>query len=1323
MANDKNVASNVIAAVEVSSSSSTEEDKIGTKQLASAAIPSSSPTNDNARARPKPVLRRSKGVDTPVENSSMCTVNQRLVEYFCIVTSKPRWDRKTIKALKLTIPPGGNASTPDFSTEHQPLDMKAKVGDHKAATIRSRGITIKDEGKEEKESDGQPEHASSSLSPATRIDGNIHMPQHDYDTTASVTAAELFTFSPVITARYPLTDYVDNPLNPMILQFCYPSDDIVTATPHYTMPRVHHFVLTLGCGRKLYGTCLTVLEEYEDESDRTELPVLPPAEGTGPCRNGKYRPKTLYIPKVLCLLSTWPYLTAFREYLSQLYRLAVTTNVMTAPLERYIVNLCCEIPAPPPGAYEIQLPILDSTIRFWAPPAKLPIAYTALPYHILFECLDVDHVLTVWTALLLERKILLISSQSSVLTVCAEILCSILFPLRWSHLYVPLLPRMLCPILDAPVPYLCGIVRDNYLFANSFVAAGGPQDTETVVVDLDRNTVDFVGGAAADLPTPPLKEWSKLQAALTASAGDVFWKARGLEKAYHAQLLLKKSHNRSLETLRPIAASRLSCPQWEEKLSTLDHAFNLAYTPESPNLNIASASHDEQSQWDCVQEAFLRFFVALFKGYRKFLIGVDASGSATATTANRINNTQPSFDQAAFVADFKGDSGAFVYELCNTQHFDDFLSRRMYSPGEPDLVFFDQSIDAKLNRSKLKIRKVETPFLHAAKVHKNLTKLHALPPNDEGLPFRKSRNGKKVPYIYHKLPEVFDMNLLCTPRPIPQMISAEFDRQDILVAKLRANHNNNRLDEPGGDDDPTELSSCDYDPSPEVASFTVFFLIYSSQVGRDWQKYSQTRRENDAKDPPTVKRKSVVMNEKKDAIATKDTLEDEALDSFFQDVSLGCCGACSESGIMVLSTTLSYIGADDAYSRYCRKPVAQHENLVIFSRDKDDVNVLETDDAVVVAEYEEAREMAAAQLEVAFDTLATMTLRCLSVDSDAYLSLMEACGRCGDTKRALRLVELMKKDGFVVDSEVLAYFVAAFAHNNCVPRGHSQISAVGGADNVSENENVVEMDGYSRFLEQGIDSAKEEKFNTSIWSRSQCAGSRPAVYSASNYDRSDDKSDDGSDMSSNRSSAGSSTLTGRIHLHPLRQKKKKKRKRKKRKSSGSETRVTEMIARQVALGESLLDLIYPNLVIDTESDSCPQCSNTLTENDVVAGWKPCAFQDFTTQCPKCRHRFVPRFVVTCTAFDFEGSQGIQTPLYCEFLSPWVLRKEFQHIIKGIENGIDKLLEPEWRSGTGIRATLFWNLVACCRRYRLPFAFLLQGHFQNPLVLPRKPDEI
>ena len=220
----------------------------------------------------------------------------------------------------------------------------------------------------------------------------------------------------------------------------------------------------------------------------------------------------------------------------------------------------------------------------------------------------------------------------------------------------------------------------------------------------------------------------------------------------------------------------------------------------------------------------------------------------------------------------------------------------------------------------------------------------------------------------------------------------------------------------------------------------------------------------------------------------------------------------------------------------------------------------------------------------------------------------------------------------------------------------------------------------------------------------------------------DPPSEDESSASSVKSTIG---VLDWIYNHPFdRQSSKMKRKlQRKRKKVTGNAPVTPMVRRHFELAESLLEYVYPNLVIDTSSDSCTDCSCPLTEQDVVKGWRPCSFRDYTTQCPKCKHRFVPRFTVSTTAPDFEGSQGLGTPLYCEFLSPWVLRKEFHSLIKG-RHGLEEVLKPSWRTGTEIEATLFWNLIVCCRRNRLPYTFLLQGSFaENRLILPLGPDEL
>lgn len=631
-----------------------------------------------------------------------------------------------------------------------------------------------------------------------------------------------------------------------------------------------------------------------------------------------------------------------------------------------------------------------------------------------------------------------------------------------------------------------------------------------------------------------------------------------------------------------------------------------------------------------------------------------------------------------------------------------FLSLKTGSPGEPDLVFFDQSIDAKLNRSKLKIRKVETPFLHSAKVHKELTKLDAVPPNEDNL--MNDTSERRMPYMYKSIPQCLDTRLFSIPRPIPKTISAEFDRQAILVSRLRARiieEEEEDLEDEA--DDQVEFFSGDYDPSPEVASFTVFLYVYSSLVGQEWQEYARKRRgdaleknmsERDMESGPE-EREAASFEEAEIASGCRDD------DSYIQHLSMCCFESCPRNSLLDFRSILFFLSnsADDAYQAFFQ----QSQNNPCFALEDRHIDPPKSN--VALAEYEEAKEVTYAQLDLAFETLATMSLRGLSVDSDAYLSLMEACGRCNDMKRAVKLIEIMKKDGFVADRELLSCFMAAFADDAEQDEGPASQIYFSGEDfsrhgSKSNAESVlVKRNSYDKY----------------------CGGS-------SIVDRNFLHADEGSVCSdwTSKSSTGSSAFYDWITQHPLERIKKKERKRKRKRLraaiSSSEIPVTDTVARQLVLGESLLDFVYPDLVLDTNNDSCPHCSYTMTEDDIVSGWRPCSFQNFKTKCPKCHFQFVPQFSVTSTLPDFEGSQGPQTPLYCEFLSPWVLRREFQHIIKD-GSGIDDVLNPEWRSGTDIRAALFWNLIVICRRYRLPFTFLLQGNFHNRIILPRKPDEI
>ena len=126
------------------------------------------------------------------------------------------------------------------------------------------------------------------------------------------------------------------------------------------------------------------------------------------------------------------------------------------PIERYICNFINEVPLPPPGKAEVQYGIADKILTFTRPPLNKPILDVDLPFRRVFECLTPSTIITLFTCLLLEQKILMHSHRLSLLTDVAELLQAFMYPMSWGHVYVPVLPRCLFDVIKAPMPFLLG---------------------------------------------------------------------------------------------------------------------------------------------------------------------------------------------------------------------------------------------------------------------------------------------------------------------------------------------------------------------------------------------------------------------------------------------------------------------------------------------------------------------------------------------------------------------------------------------------------------------------------------------------------------------------------------------------------------------------------------------------------------------------------------------------------------------------------------------------------------------------------------------------
>ena len=76
----------------------------------------------------------------------------------------------------------------------------------------------------------------------------------------------------------------------------------------------------------------------------------------------------------------------------------------------------------------------------------------------LLTCLDVDNCISLIRLILLEQKIVLHSSKPALLTTIGEALRSVLFPLQWKCTYIPMCPLAFSSYLQAPVPFIIGII-------------------------------------------------------------------------------------------------------------------------------------------------------------------------------------------------------------------------------------------------------------------------------------------------------------------------------------------------------------------------------------------------------------------------------------------------------------------------------------------------------------------------------------------------------------------------------------------------------------------------------------------------------------------------------------------------------------------------------------------------------------------------------------------------------------------------------------------------------------------------------------------------
>ncbi|KAF2863993.1 DENN-domain-containing protein [Piedraia hortae CBS 480.64] len=176
------------------------------------------------------------------------------------------------------------------------------------------------------------------------------------------------------------------------------------------------------------------------------------------------------------------------------------------PLERYVVNLCVEALCPITSITQVEVAVRD--LRLYARKEalnELPGSRNVDLYP-LFRCLSLQNIILLLEYTLAESRIVLLSSHTAMLQLACAAITTLLYPLRWTGVLIPVLPARLVQALEAPCPYIAGVER-------RYEKLELPEE-DICLVDLDENVIE-ADAPPVSLPRPQRR---KLQSLLAIAA-------------------------------------------------------------------------------------------------------------------------------------------------------------------------------------------------------------------------------------------------------------------------------------------------------------------------------------------------------------------------------------------------------------------------------------------------------------------------------------------------------------------------------------------------------------------------------------------------------------------------------------------------------------------------------------------------------------------------------------------------------------------------------------------------------------------------------------
>jgi len=456
------------------------------------------------------------------------------------------------------------------------------------------------------------------------------------------TSPFLVRYNPEILDQYPKNDNVNNSVS----IFCFPEG--IYFLEKQILPSKFNFILTDENGERTYCSVLIFWEKLNNDTRKILEPTfeeeIPKTEEEikNKIFKNKKKLKEYYVPKALCILSRFPFFSNNISFLKCLYKI-FTSSSTKIPLERAI---CGYVDALYKRSYDdlIRFNILNENIDFYFIP-NYGKEWDINDHYLetLFRVLSIDIILIAWQGLLLEKKLYLICSSKETLLQVSHALTTLLFPFKWIHTFIPILPEKLRNFTESPMPLIFGIPFPIDL--NEI-----PDDGLSLIININKNRLE---NYREEIP----KLTGKLKMVLEK-------KIKNLKEKF------------SIEK-----------PQRTDEWMDYLDAVESMERPE--NLPVIDSAE--------IREVFYDVFLHMFKNYQKYFKDKDDSKDE-----NDIYEEDIEFKREIFLKDHgSNDEGTFLSMFCDTVIFNQFIKSISINEIGGSTRFFFECIKKGKDKNKL----------------------------------------------------------------------------------------------------------------------------------------------------------------------------------------------------------------------------------------------------------------------------------------------------------------------------------------------------------------------------------------------------------------------------------------------------------------------------------------------------------------------------------------------------------------------------------------------------------------------------------------------